>query len=309
MRLLKGDCLHLMPKIPSHSIDLILADLPYGITNASWDTVIPFKPLWKQYARLIKSHGAIVLFGTEPFASKVRLSASVKYRYDWIWKKTMPTLFLMSHHRPLRDYENIMVFYKHLPTYHPQMRWGFKPYKGVKKQGHRAYKTRSGVFASDKLPNKTEGDSKGERYPVQVIKFANPNNKRYHPTEKPIPLLKYLIKTYTDPGNIVLDNVMGSGSTGVAAMKLHRRFIGIEKDDHYFKVARKRLNKINILFRLCLFGQTSSNIYSISELPIYYILATACFCHSKQSRPYGRHQLYLSGFGVNYYSSPMVYKH
>lgn len=226
-----------MKDIADGSIDLILADLPYGITANLWDTVIPTDKLWKEYERIIKEHGCIVLFGQEPFSSKLRLSNSKLYRYDWIWVKTQAGGFLNAHKMPLRTHEKISVFYKRLPKYNPQMRKGFKKYSCKNYTNSTNYKLKS---------TRPVGISKsnGERYPVDVITFSKDGANRLHPTQKPVELLKYIIKTYTDEGDIVLDNVMGSGSTGVAAVKLGRSFIGIEKDENYFKIASERINKV-----------------------------------------------------------------
>lgn len=237
VKLLKGDCLELLKQIKDESIDLVLADLPYGMTDNKWDSVIPLAPLFEQYQRIIKSHGAVLLFGMGKFGSNLIVNAPKKmpYRYDWIWEKTKPAGFLCSHRMPLRMHENIYVFYKHLPTYHPQMRLGFKPYKGHLNDSGNNYSQASG--------NYTPRTSEGERFPIDVIKFSNPNNKTVHPTQKPVDLLEYLIKTYTDEGMTVLDNTMGSGSTGVAAVSLNRNFIGMELDEDYFKIAKERIKK------------------------------------------------------------------
>lgn len=231
--LLQGDCLELLPTIQDHSIDMILADLPYGMTANKWDSVIPLKPLFEQYQRIIKDHGAVLLFGMGKFGASLIMNAPKKmpYRYEWIWQKTRPAGFLLSHHMPLRAHENIYVFYKHLPTYNPQMRQNFKPYSRISKNsGGKNYYAPSGNFT----PHKSNGD----RFPVDVISFSNANNHTVHPTQKPVDLLKYLIKTYTDEGMTVLDNCMGSGSTGVAAKQLNRNFIGMELDKEYFEIAK-----------------------------------------------------------------------
>lgn len=236
VKLLKGDCLELMNQVKDESIDLVLADLPYGVTANKWDSVIPLAPLFEQYQRIIKPHGAVLLFGMGKFGANLIVNAPKKmpYRYDWIWEKTFPHGFLLSHHMPLRAHENVYVFYKHLPTYNPQLRTGFEPYKEhrLPGSGHN-YDLPSGTGMSRQ--------SKGDRFPIDVIKFSNPNNKTVHPTQKPVDLLQYLIKTYTDEGMTVLDNTMGSGSTGVAAKKLNRNFIGMELDEKYFKIAEQRI--------------------------------------------------------------------
>ena len=237
VKLFKGDCLELMKQIEDESIDLVLADLPFGVTANQWDTVIPLAPLFEHYQRIIKPHGAVLLFGMGKFGAQLIVNAPKKmpYRYDWVWEKTMPVGFLWSHHMPLRAHEQIYVFYKHLPTYHPQMRMGFKPYKGDLNNLGQNYHQASG--------NYTPRISAGDRFPIDVITFSNGNNKNVHPTQKPVDLLQYLIKTYTDEGMTVLDNTMGSGSTGVAAVSLNRNFIGMELDADYFKIAKERIKK------------------------------------------------------------------
>lgn len=235
--LLQGDCLKLLPTIQDNSIDLILCDLPYGMTANKWDNVISIKPLFEQYQRIIKDHGAVLLFGMGKFGANLIMNAPNKmpYRYDWVWEKNRPAGFLCSHHMPLRVHENIYVFYKHLPIYNPQMRYGFKPYKTHKNSQWNNYFAASG--------NYNPRESKGERFPIDVVKFSNVNNQSMHPTQKPVELLKYLIKTYTNKGMTVLDNCMGSGSTGVAAKRLNRNFIGMELDDKYFEIAKQRIKE------------------------------------------------------------------
>lgn len=236
--LLQGDCLKLLNKIDDCSIDMVLADLPYGMTANKWDSVIPLDPLFKQYTRILKDHGAVLLFGMGKFGANLIMSApkQLPYRYDWTWRKTHPAGFLQSYHMPLRAHESIYVFYKHLPTYNPQMRIGFKPYNARNN-------TRSGHNYYTDSRNYMTRQSKGDRFPIDVITFGNGNNKTVHPTQKPVDLLKYLIKTYTNEGMTVLDNTMGSGSTGVAAKKLSRNFIGMELDPKYFEIAKQRISK------------------------------------------------------------------
>lgn len=231
--LLQGDCLELLKEVKTNSIDLILADLPYGTTARNkWDVVIPFAPLWEQYMRIIKDHGVIALFGDEPFASELRLSNKKYYRYDWIWVKPHPTGFLNANRMPMKNTETISIFYKHLPLYHPQMTKG-KPYKARSCN-------KSTNYGHYNVGWKTT--NKGTRYPAKTIKFANAQNA-VHPTQKPVPLLEYLIKTYTDEGMTVLDNCMGSGSTGVAAKQLKRNFIGMELNKEYFEIAKQRIKE------------------------------------------------------------------
>ena len=322
-RLLLGDCLDRMKEIPDGSVDMVLCDPPYGITACPWDSVLPLDVLWKEWERAVKSNGIIVLFGTEPFSTTVRASNLKRYKYDWIWKKKNSTGFLLSKQQPLRNYENIMVFYSSdimndttlffqkskdymieekrkaeadgynmgkvlgnymgchyftrktqfaFPkredyeklqttgyfkreydeakreydeskreydkakrvTYNPQMTAG-KPYKV---ESHKKKEDLYGYSVTPKTVNST-----GDRYPVQVIEFHYDNDNGYHPTQKPVPLLEYLIRTYTNPGETVLDNCMGSGSTGVACINTGRQFIGIEKDEGYFGISVERMER------------------------------------------------------------------
>lgn len=231
----KGDCLEIMKSIPDKSIDMILCDLPYGTTDCKWDTVIPFEPLWEHYKRIIKDNGAIALFGREPFSSKLRLSQQKLYRYDWIWEKTMYSNFLNLKKQPAFNFENICMFYKKQPTYNPQMREG-EPYSRKKAK-------RTSSTSKTLCRNTTAIINNGERYPNSTIYFPNGNNKNVHPTQKPVALLEYLIKTYTNEGKTVLDNCMGSGSTGVACVNTNRNFIGIELNDEYFEIAKARIGQ------------------------------------------------------------------
>ena len=233
MQLIKGDCLVEMKSIPDKSIDMILCDLPYGTTACKWDNVIPFEPLWEQYKRVIKDNGAIVLFGNEPFSSHLRIHAIEMYKYDWKWDKVRGSNFATVKIRPFNSFEDIAVFYKKQPTYNPQMEVG-TPY--TQKQGYVGDAKQTGLHKKDVITV-----NKGERYPLSILRFSKETGS--HPTQKPVPLLEYLIKTYTNEGELVLDNCMGSGSTGVACVNLNRSFIGIELDDHYFEVASGRINK------------------------------------------------------------------
>lgn len=195
MKLLHGDCLDLMKDIPEKSIDMILCDLPYGTTACKWDNVIPFEPLWEQYTRVIKDNGAIVLFSRMPFGAKLINSQPKLFRYEWIWNKESSAGFLHAKKMPLRNHENILVFYKKIPTYNPQMRTGFKPYK------HTARKPKTGLYG---YKDSFSTSSDGERYPVDILKFSSQakevsNAKRLHPTQKPVALLEYMVNTYTNP--------------------------------------------------------------------------------------------------------------
>jgi len=235
VELWQGDCLELMRNIPDGSVDMVLCDLPYGVTRNKWDEAIPFDSLWKQYNRVCKPNAAICLFGQMPFTAALVMSNPKMFRYEWIWQKSMCAGFLNAHKMPLKVHEVISVFYKKLPTYNPQMRTGFKPYV---KDGSSRCTSNYGKYASN-----IKSVSNGERFPVDVIKFANGNHGSVHPTQKPVPLLEYLIKTYTDEGETVLDNTMGSGSTGVACVNTNRNFIGIELDETYFEIAEQRIKQ------------------------------------------------------------------
>ena len=228
-----GDCLELMKDIPDESIDMILCDLPYGTTACKWDMVIPFDKLWTQYNRIIKDDGAIALFSQIPFTASLVNSNIKMFRYEWIWEKDNGTGFLNANKMPLKIHENIEIFYKKTPVYNPQMRTGFKPYKTF--TGRKT--TNYGDF------DRVETKSNGERYPIDIIKFKKDSG--LHPTQKPVALLEYLIKTYTNEGATVLDNCMGSGSTGVACINTDRNFIGIELDEKYFNIAKNRIEKSN----------------------------------------------------------------
>ena len=232
----QGDCLELMNGIPDKSVDMILCDLPYGTTACKWDTIISFDRLWSQYERIIKNNGVVVLTGREPFSSHLRLSNDTLYRYDWIWEKTRPQRFVQAKKMPLSYFENISVFYKSLPTYNPQMTKG-KPY--VK----RHVNTTKGVVQGEDKRNGTKTINGGERYPSDIIKVSNPNSNSLHPTQKPVALFEYLIKTYTNEGDLVLDNCIGSGTTAISAINTNRNYIGIELDEDYCEIAKNRINK------------------------------------------------------------------
>ncbi len=232
IKLYKGDCLEVMKEIPDKSIDMILCDLPYGTTACKWDIVIPFDKLWEQYNRIIKGNGAIVLFGSEPFSSKLRMSNIKNYKYDWVWNKKQGGTPLNAKRQPLKIHENIIVF--NTKTYLPIMRKGKMRKKGgVNKQPQ--------ITGKVNLEYHTYNDL---YYPVSIIEFSNANKRnKLHPTQKPVALLEYLIKTYTNEGETVLDNCIGSGSTGVACKHTNRNFIGIELDDNYFEIAKKRIEE------------------------------------------------------------------
>ena len=243
-KLLRGDCLELMKDIPDKSIDMILCDLPYGTTKCKWDVILPFNNLWEQYNRIVKENGAIILFGTEPFSSELRLSNKSDYKYDIYWVKEKPTNFMQVKKRVGKLTENICVFYKKQCTYNPQM-VKHNGKKVTNKPSERNAKFKS-VVASDSptLSIKPYEDT-GYRYPCDILNINREKlGSTVHPTQKPVELLEWLIKTYTQEGEIVLDNCMGSGSTGVAALNLHRKFIGIELDENYFNIAKERIEKV-----------------------------------------------------------------
>lgn len=228
-----------MNKIPDGSIDMILCDLPYGVTaNNKWDNIIPFDKLWQQYNRVIKDNGAIILFGSGMFTADLMTSNRSMWRYNIIWEKTQPTGFLNAKKMPLRSHEDICVFYKHPPTYNPQKTYGHTRKVSTANQKLNCKKTTN--YGEHGL---TTYDST-ERYPRSVITFPKDVQKSaLHPTQKPVALLEYLIKTYTNPRETVLDNCMGSGSTGVACKKTDRKFIGIELDEGYFNIAKRRIEE------------------------------------------------------------------
>ena len=233
----QGDCLELMKDIPDKSIDMILCDLPYGTTKNKWDSVIPFEPLWKQYNRIIKDNGVIVLFSQQPFTAQLILSNINLFRYEWIWQKTKSTGFMNAKKMPLKSHENILVFYKKLPTYNPQcVKVGVHLKTGRSRKGNSRNYGKTGCGNPDYIQTTSN-------YPKDIITFSNPSNKGHlHPNQKPVELLEYLIKTYTNEGDVVLDNCMGSGSTGVACANTNRNFIGIELDENYYKIACERIN-------------------------------------------------------------------
>lgn len=237
MKLLNGDCLQLMKQIPDKSIDMILCDLPYGTTKCKWDSVIPFETLWREYNRIIKDNGAIVLFSSQPFTAQLVCSNIKNYRYEWIWRKTQAKNHLNAKKQPLRAHENIEVFYKKPPVYNPQMTHGHK-----RKVCTRNYtRENTGASCYGREVRNDHYDST-DRYPVDVQTFSNGDQtKRYHVTQKPVDLLAYLIRTYTNEGDTVLDNCMGGGSTGIACLQTGRKFIGIEIDPDIFKTAKGRI--------------------------------------------------------------------
>jgi len=232
--LMHGDCLELMKQIPDKSVDMILCDLPFGVTNNYWDNIIPLDLLWEQYHRIIKQRGAIVLHGQQPFTSDLITSNRKEFKYCWHWYKKQCSGFLNSKKQPLRNCEDIAVFYQGQCTYNPIMRKG-KPQ--LKSTG--GYSSNYNDFTYK--PHVSE-----DYYPTTLLEIPLPRFKSGHPTQKPVALCEYLIKTYTNEGETVLDNCMGSGTTGVACVNTDRNFIGIELDDHYFEVATERINQARL---------------------------------------------------------------
>lgn len=230
-RIYQRDCIEGMRLIPDKSIDMILCDLPYGTTRNKWDTVIPFEPLWEQYERVIKDNGAIVLTAAQPFSSSLVMSNPKLFKYEWIWKKSNATGHLNAKRMPMREHESIMVFYKKQPTYSPQ---GLSPFNKITKRGSNG---------SNYNQSSTENFQEYTNYPRTIQEFPY-DKEKYHPTQKPVALFEYLIKTYTKESEKILDNCIGSGTTAVAASQLNRNFIGFEIDPEYVQIANQRLEAI-----------------------------------------------------------------
>ena len=239
LQLFNGDCLVEMAKIPNGSVGMVMADLPYGTTACKWDSVIPFEPLWYEYRRVCKPNAAIVLTASQPFTSALVMSNVAGYRHRWVWDKVKPGSGLTAKYAPLRSTEDVIVFCGEPLRYFPQ--------KTPKK--HRAEKkfdSNGAAFGGARVER--FHDNHGEGYPKEIITVSNADQTgRVHPTQKPVALMEYLIRTYTLPGETVLDNTMGSGTTGVACMNTCRSFIGIERDPEYFAIAQKRIDEANIL--------------------------------------------------------------
>lgn len=238
------DCIEGMKRLPDNSVDCILTDLPYGITDCPFDVRIPFEPMWAQFKRVTKRNAAIVLFSQMPFGAELIMSNRKMFRYEWIWGKTHPQGFLNAKKMPLRCHENVLIFYEKLPTYNPQFARG-KPYV------HRNFvdESSNNVYGNHRVLTYVEHD--GNRYPTDIVTFAQPNAVYFgkvsgevvHPNQKPTDLLEYLIRTYTNEGELVLDATMGSGSTGVACVNTGRDFIGFETEKKFFDIARERIDK------------------------------------------------------------------
>jgi len=228
-----GDCLDILPTLESNSVDLVLVDLPYGTTACKWDSIIPLDKLWEQYNRVCKNDGAMVFTAAQPFTTILASSNLENFRYEWIWEKPQGTNPMNAKVMPLKSHENILVFYRKKPVYNPQM-WYSTPYSGFSSDTSKIGE----VYG--KAQSKHRDNPDGSRYPKTVLKFKQ--EKGLHPTQKPVELMEYLIKTYTNEGDTVLDNTMGSGTTGVACVRSNRNFIGIESDEDYYKIAEDRVS-------------------------------------------------------------------
>lgn len=242
-QIIRGDCLEVMKGIASGSVDMILCDLPYGTTQCKWDSVIPFNELWIQYERIIKTGGAIVLTASQPFTSALVLSNIKLFKYEWIWQKTHPKGHLNAKKQPMRAHESVLVFYKKQPTYNPIKTFGHK--RKVAKTEYVKENTGDSVYGKE--TRNTDYDST-ERYPLSVQVFPNADlSKVLHPTQKPVELFEYLIRTYTNEGDLILDNCAGSGTTGIACLNSNRDFILIEQDKKYFDIINDRIVKYSDL--------------------------------------------------------------
>jgi site-specific DNA-methyltransferase (adenine-specific) len=232
-KIIQGDCLEVMKEIPDKSVDMILCDLPYQITTRNtWDIIIPFVPLWEQYKRITKENAATVLTAAQPFTSLLTVSNLEMFKYEWVWEKQQGTGFLNAKKQPLRNHEQCLVFYAKQPNYNPQFTKG-KPYVCKSGKGSLNYGEQVSVIT----------ENKGTRYP-KTVQYFEYETKKQHPTQKPVALFEYLIKTYTNEGDLVLDNCIGSGTTAVAALNTNRHFIGIELDQNYCEIARKRADEL-----------------------------------------------------------------
>jgi site-specific DNA-methyltransferase (adenine-specific) len=232
--ILKGNCITLLKDLKEDSIDMILVDLPYGTTACKWDSIIPLELLWKEYNRVCKENGAMVFTSAQPFTTTLAQSNLKNLRYSLVWEKPNGTNPFQASIMPLKKHEDILVFYRKLPTYNPQM---------VSGKAYKWNSTRSGGEAGSITQSKeTPIDNKGTRYPSSVLHFKQ--ERGLHPTQKPVPLMEWLIRTYTNEGDVVLDNTMGSGTTGVACKNTNRKFIGMEQDTDYYNITKKRLDNI-----------------------------------------------------------------
>ena len=242
-QLILGNCLDVLPKILDKSVDIVLTDPPYGTTQCKWDSIIPFKPMWKQLKRIVKDNGCIALFGTEPFSSHLRLSNLDWFKYDWVWNKKKPSNVFLVKKQPLKNIELISIFYNKQPTYNPQPTLKSTG-KGFSQKNHNSYhkdQTKGVAKIVDNRNTTNIGYPKVLLDHIKVLNNLSKDKAGLHPTQKPIELCEYFIKTYTNEKDKVLDFTMGSGSTGVACKNLNRKFIGIEKDQNYFNIAKNRI--------------------------------------------------------------------
>ncbi len=246
MKLYNEDCLNILPTIPDKSVDFILTDPPYGTTQCNWDSIIPFERMWKELKRIIKNNGCIALFGTEPFSSHLRLSNLSWFKYDWFWNKKKPSNVFLVKKQPLKNIELISIFYNKQPIYNPQPTLKSTG-KGFSQKNHNLFhkdKTKGIAKVIDNRNTSNIGYPKVLLDHIKVLNNLSKDKAGLHPTQKPIELCEYLIKTYTNQNHTVLDFTMGSGSTGVACKNINRKFIGIEKDTKYFDIAKKRIESI-----------------------------------------------------------------
>jgi DNA modification methylase len=241
-KIICGDCLEVMKDIPDKSIDMILCDLPYGTTACKWDVIIPFDPLWKHYKRIIKKNGAIVLTASQPFTSALVMSNPKWFKYEWIWEKTNSSGFFMAKKMPMKSHENILIFYSNPPIYNYQKSRDHIPASDAKKR----VSSISGDTVYGKIQRNEYIGGDTTRYPRSVLKIKSDKKtgKKLHPTQKPVALFEYLIKTYTNEGELVLDNCIGSGTTAIACTNVNRHFIGIDTDINYCEISRTRLSMI-----------------------------------------------------------------
>jgi site-specific DNA-methyltransferase (adenine-specific) len=233
VNLFYGNCLEILPTLTDNSVDMVLVDLPYGTTACKWDSIIPLDKLWEQYNRICKEDGAMVFTAAQPFTTILAASNLDNFRYEWIWEKPQGTNPMNAKVMPLKSHENILVFYRKKPVYNPQM-WYSTPYSGFSSDTSKIGE----VYGEAK--SKHRDNPEGSRYPKTILKFKQ--EKGLHPTQKPVALMEYLIKTYSNEGETVLDNCMGSGTTGVSCVNTDRNFIGIEMDETYFNIAKNRIN-------------------------------------------------------------------
>ena len=248
-KVILGDCLEVMKDIEDKSIDMILCDLPYGTTACKWDTIIPFDKLWEQYKRIIKDNGAIVLTASQPFTSALVMSNPDMFKYCLVYEKSKATNYLQAKKQVMKYHEDICIFYKNQCIYNPQMVKG-EPYKKIHRKGNKD----DAVYHKDTRNNGDIFENKGERYPSSIVKFKNPSGRgQLHPTQKPVELFEYLIKTYTNENDLVLDNCAGSGTCGVACINTKRNYILIEKEKEYYDIILKRIKEAEDLEKSKLF--------------------------------------------------------